>query len=61
MNKDSVPTTGAKVYLGINSMFETMYGQPTGKIEDVCLGVTITNLNVFIVIFSSLPLKFLFL
>lgn len=45
-NENSVPTTGAKVYLGINYMFETMYGRPTGNIEGVCLGVTITNLNV---------------
>lgn len=37
-NKNGVPTTGAKVYLGINYMFETMYGRPTGKIEGVCLG-----------------------
>lgn len=34
MNENSVPTNGANVYLGINYMFETMYGRPTGKIED---------------------------
>ena len=31
--ENSVPTTEANVYLGINYMFETMYGRPTGNIE----------------------------
>lgn len=57
MNENSVPTTGAKVYLGINYMFETMYGQPTGKIEGVCLGVTVTNLNVVHRYFSQPSFK----
>lgn len=57
MNENSVPTTGANVYLGVNYMFETMYGQPTGKIEGVCLGVTVTNLNVVHRYFSQPSFK----
>ena len=56
-NKNGVPTTGAKVYLGVNYMFETMYGRPTGKIEGVCLGVTVTNLNVVHRYFSQPSFK----
>lgn len=57
MNENSVPTTGANVYLGVNYMFETMYGQPTGKMEGVCLGVTVTNLNVVHRYFSQPSFK----
>lgn len=56
-NKNGVPTTGAKVYLGVNYMFETMYGGPTRKIEGVCLGVTVTNLNVVHRYFSQPSFK----
>ena len=56
-NKNSVPTTGAKVYLGVNYMFETMCGRPTGNIEGVCLGVTVTNLNVVHRYFSQPSFK----
>lgn len=56
-NKNGVPTTGAKVYLGVNYMFETMYGRPTGNIEGVCLGVTVTNLNVVHRYFSQPSFK----
>ena len=56
-NENSVPTTGAKIYLGINYMFETMCGQPTGKIEGVCLGVTVTNLNIVHRYFSQPSFK----
>lgn len=56
-NKNGVPTTGAKVYLGVNYMFETMYGEPTRKIEGVCLGVTVTNLNVVHRYFSQPSFK----
>lgn len=57
MNDNSVPTTGAKVYLGINYMFETMYGLPTENIKGVCLGVTVTNLNVVHRYFSQPSFK----
>ncbi len=42
----SVPVEGAKVYLSINVLFETSYNRPTGKIEGLSLGVTVTNFNV---------------
>lgn len=56
-DENGVPTTGAKVYLGVNYMFETMYGGPTRKIEGVCLGVTVTNLNVVHRYFSQPSFK----
>lgn len=56
-NENGVPTTGAKIYLGINYMFETMCGQLTGKIEGVCLGVTVTNLNIVHRYFSQPSFK----
>jgi hypothetical protein len=44
-NPNKVQTNGANIYLGLNFMFETMYGRPTGQIDGISFGVTITNLT----------------
>jgi hypothetical protein len=44
-NPNQLQTTGANIYLGLIFMLETMYGQPTGKIDGISFGVTITNLT----------------
>lgn len=35
----------AKVYFSIQVLFETMFGQPTGKVEGIAFGVEVTNLS----------------
>ena len=42
----SIPTDGANVYLSVNILFATSYNRPTGEIEGLSLGVTMTNFNV---------------
>jgi hypothetical protein len=44
-NPNQVVTTGANIYLGLVFMSETLYGKPTGNIEGISFGVTITNLT----------------
>lgn len=41
----SVPIEGANVYLSINVLLATSYNRPTGKIDGLSLGVTVTNFN----------------
>lgn len=35
----------AKLYFNVNILFETMFGNPTGKIEGIAFGVRLTNLS----------------
>ena len=41
----SIPTEGANVYLSINVLFATSDNNASGKIEGLCLGITVTNFN----------------
>lgn len=41
----SIPKEGANVYLSIDVLFVTSNNMPTGKVEGLSLGVTVTNFN----------------